>query len=118
MLLGELLVETMAEKLLDNTLSYLEKKFEREKNIKFEIMKPNEFLQRDLRIDADKQIIRMKVGLTGTKAASKRVVASARTYLDYVLGERFPEDNLLGVTAKAYELTDGALVVLTGEGEK
>ena len=105
MLLQELVTEAVVDKITANLRNWLADKFKTEKGITFEVERI-EGLRRMFNIPDDvTQCIRMVVN-------SKRGLKSARAYLETVIGQRFPEDNILDVTVRMIQTEDGCLIVL------
>ena len=116
MKLTELLTESAVDKLTSNLLNFLKEKFKSEKGITFELEKI-QGLRNMFKIPEDvTHCIRMAVDMPGVNAVrsakADAAVRSARRYLEAVIGQRFPEDNILGVVVRMIQTEDGALVVL------
>ncbi len=105
MKLAELIIEGTEDKLTTNLLSFLQKKFEAAKGVTFEL-EPIQGLRKMFNIpEGITKCIRMAV-------SSKRGLSSARKYLAAVIGQRFPDDNILNVTVRLIHTEDGYLIVL------
>lgn len=102
---AELLTEAAVDKITANLRNWLADKFKTEKGVTFELERI-EGLRKMFNIPDDvTQCIRMVV-------KSRRGLKSARAYLETVIGQRFPEDNILDVVVRMIQTEDGCLIVL------
>lgn len=107
MLLQELLAEGFADKLTVNLCDWLRKKFKSEPGIKLEVVPATDTYRKLMDIPSGTNSwIAMTV--PGPRHARK----SATEYLMQQLGQRFPENNLLGIDVRVIETVFGANIIL------